>query len=301
MTQILLIRIAELARCEGRPLRCLTLLAAGAELEKQTGMLMATQGPFEARIVNEGRASAWASAGEVAEAAWQAGSRMSLEEAVRYALSDEETPTVSAEPEVAEPASVTQGANTFRREGEYWALDFARQTVRLKDSKGLQDIARLLGCPGRGLAAVDLAAGAPRGTRLGIVGPPVAHEGWGPQGDVGPLVDAEARKQYRQRIADLEEELASAEATNDLERVSRGRQEREYLLSELGAAVGLGGRERRALDPTERARKAVTGRIMRDIARIEAVHPSLGRHLRRSIRTGAFCIYDPPAPTAWGL
>ena len=33
--------------------------------------------------------------------------------------------------------------------------------------------------------------------------------------------------------------------------------------------------------------------------RIEAEHPSAGRHLRRSVQTGAFCAYDPAEPVRW--
>jgi hypothetical protein len=99
----------------------------------------------------------------------------------------------------------------------------------------------------------------------------------------------------------LDEELADAEAANDPERETRGRREREFLLGELSAAVGLGGRDRTSLDPAERARKAVTGRIREAISRIESAHAELGHHLRRSVRTGIFCVYDPPAPTTWVL
>jgi hypothetical protein len=105
----------------------------------------------------------------------------------------------------------------------------------------------------------------------------------------------------RQRLADLDEELADAEAANDPERETQARREREFLLGELSAAVGLGGRDRTSLDPAERARKAVTGRIREAISRIESAHAELGHHLRRSLRTGAFCVYDPPAPTTWVL
>jgi hypothetical protein len=63
----------------------------------------------------------------------------------------------------------------------------------------------------------------------------------------------------------------------------------------------LGGRPRRLLDPAERARKAVTWRVHDAIDHIEKVHPALGRHLRRSVRTGSFCAYDPAEPTAWRL
>jgi hypothetical protein len=117
----------------------------------------------------------------------------------------------------------------------------------------------------------------------------------------GEALDAEARAQYRARLADLEEEVAAADADNDGEWASRGRTERDFLLTELAAAVGLGGRPRRMLDPAERARKAVTGRIRDAVNHLEVAHPALGRHLRRSVRTGTFCTYDPAEPTAWRL
>ena len=77
--------------------------------------------------------------------------------------------------------------------------------------------------------------------------------------------------------------------------------ERDILLAQLSAAVGLGGRQRSGIDPAERARKAVSGRIREAMNRGVAVHPELGRHLRRSIRTGALCLYDPPEPINWTL
>ena len=53
------------------------------------------------------------------------------------------------------------------------------------------------------------------------------------------------------------------------------------------------------LDPAERARKAVTWRIRDAISRITGADRALGDHFRRSVRTGAFCVYDPPEPTTW--
>jgi hypothetical protein len=129
----------------------------------------------------------------------------------------------------------------------------------------------------------------------------VSELGLGIEGDAGEALDAEARAQYRSRLADLEEDINEAEAHNDPERASRARNEREFLLSELGAAVGLGGHALRVLDPAERARNAVTGRIRDAINHIETAHPQLGRHLRRSICTGSFCVYEPPETTSWRL
>ena len=46
----------------------------------------------------------------------------------------------------------------FRREGEYWTVVFGGDAFRLKDSKGLQHLARLLAEPGREFHVLDTAA-----------------------------------------------------------------------------------------------------------------------------------------------
>ncbi len=54
---------------------------------------------------------------------------------------------------------------------------------------------------------------------------------------------------------------------------------------------------------SERARVVVTKNIKSTMAKIRALEPSLGRHLFRSIRTGAWCSYapDPDERVAWRL
>ena len=71
--------------------------------------------------------------------------------------------------------------------------------------------------------------------------------------------------------------------------------------AELAAALGLDGRPRRAGDPAERARKAVTARIRLTIGRIDREHPDLGRHLANSVRTGTTCSYRPETPILWAV
>jgi len=44
----------------------------------------------------------------------------------------------------------------------------------------------------------------------------------------------------------------------------------------------------------ERARINVQRRIKDAIGRIETLSPSAGRHLQWAVRTGTFCVYDPP-------
>ncbi len=89
------------------------------------------------------------------------------------------------------------------------------------------------------------------------------------QGDLGEVLDDRARAAYRQRLADLDERIADAEADGDADAAARATEEREFLVAELTGAYGLGGRPRRAGDPAERARTTVTSRIRDALGRIE--------------------------------
>jgi len=80
-----------------------------------------------------------------------------------------------------------------------------------------------------------------------------------------------------------------------VERAARAREELDAVTSELAGAVGLHGRDRRAASPAERARVSVTKAIKAAIARIAEHDADLGDHLTRAVRTGTFCVYDPPA------
>jgi hypothetical protein len=175
------------------------------------------------------------------------------------------------------------GGNGFRLDGDSFLLTFQGTTVRLRHSKGLGDLHRLLAAPGRELSALDLAA--PGGT--------VVDHG------VGDTLDATARAAYRNRLVEIEAELDDADERADIGRSSALAEERDALLSQLAGAFGLGGRARPTGQSAERARTAVRARIRDALARIEAVHPALGRHLHRSVRTGSFCTYDPDPPTTW--
>ncbi len=243
-----------------------------------------------------------------ADSAFAAGLVVGVQDALGYAsaaLSDEPAGPVGLtsfhpdEPDAPSPPGPNGAsrignaelANSFVREGEFWSLTYEGIVVRLKDSKGLRDIARLLATPGSDIAAIDLAGVSTRG--VAHKASVVAELGLRVEGDAGAILDEEARRQYRSRLIDLEEEVADAQAANDPVRLSRTRDERDFLVAELRASVGLGGQGRRSLDPGERARKTVTWRIHDAMTRIDAAHPSLGRHLRRSLRTGTYCRYDP--------
>ncbi len=179
--------------------------------------------------------------------------------------------------------SLSDSANLFRREGELWILSYEGVVVRVKDAKGLHDIVALLARPGVEIAALDLISNGAVVVSAGSL----------------ETLDEKARELFKQRLRDLEEEIESAEALSDTVGAERGRAERDALVHELTSAYGLGGRARRAGDPSERARTTVTRRIRDAIGRIAEVHPSLGRHLQNSVRTGTFCSYVPEQTIDW--
>lgn len=168
----------------------------------------------------------------------------------------------------------------FAREGGHWVATYEGKTVHVADMKGCGDIALLLGSPGERVHCMEIA-----GRAL--------------EADSGPAMDARARAQCQERMRELREELESAESDNDLARSAPIREELERLTESLERALGLFGRERRVGDPAEKARTAVTWRIRSAIKKIGESHPELGRHFGASIRTGAFCVYDPEVRVIW--
>ena len=190
-------------------------------------------------------------------------------------------------------------AAVFRRDGDFWTIAYDGKRIRLRDAKGLQYIAHLLRHDGRELHAADLAAGID-----GTPSTPGASDEGGIAaglGDAGEALDPSARAAYRQRLQELEAELAEATEWADAGRTAKLQTEIEFVRDELSGAYGLGGRARKAADVGDRARKAVTSRIRESIDRIGKEHPALARHLENAIRTGTFCGYQPDRPIRWEL
>ena len=173
-------------------------------------------------------------------------------------------------------------AGVFRPDGGVWTLTFDDITIHLRDAKGLRDLAVLLASPGVDVHVAELLGSTDRG-------------------GADAVLDDAARDAYRRRLSELEADVTEAEAAHDGERAARAKAERDVLVDELSAALGIGGRARTLGDPTERARKAVSARIRDAMGRIADQHTALGEHLQASIATGAFCSYRPRHPVAWEL
>ena len=192
-------------------------------------------------------------------------------------------------------------AAVFHREGDYWSIGFEGRTARVRDSKGLHYLARLLADPGRELYVLDLVAAGKAGPDA--PGGPAGSRLVGDAGDAGELLDQRAKEAYRRRLTEIDEDIQEARTMGDTERAAQADAERECLIRELARAVGLGGRDRRAGSASERARSAVTRAVRQALTRIREHHSSLGEHLDRTIRTGTYCAYMPETrgPVVWKL
>lgn len=180
------------------------------------------------------------------------------------------------------PGSLRVTSASMCREGDGWRIAFAGREAFVSHSKGMADLARLLGSPGVEIHVLDL-VGAP--DRFGAT---------------EPMVDREALGSYRDRLRDLDGEIDEASTHNDPERSARLTVEREALLAELGRVTGASGRPRTfANHPAERARKAVSARLRDAIRRLEPTLPELAGHLEPRIVTGTYCRYRAVDAPAW--
>ncbi|MDN5933334.1 MAG: hypothetical protein L0I24_20095, partial [Pseudonocardia sp.] len=179
----------------------------------------------------------------------------------------------------------TPAAASMRRDGPMWVLASPMGAAWLPDSIGPRQLARLLRTPRAEVTAVELG---------GRTDAPVAA-------DLGPALDAEAKRAYRRRMHVLQAEVDTADTAGDPVRAEHAHVEFEALLRELKRAVGLGGRDRPSGSDAERARVNVVRSLRRTIAAIAEQAPSLGAHLEASVRTGGHCIYlpEPGSALSW--
>jgi len=198
------------------------------------------------------------------------------------------------------------GDSVFIRTGDYWFIRYEGQAAILKSTRGLAYIAYLLRHQGREVYVTEL-IGAPVelptplscDIALALGGGAIST---GLQKGV-PLLDSKAKREYKRRIDELRKDLQEAEQFNDSYRALKSRSELNAIADRLAAAIGLGGKDRRASSDAERARSAVTQRIKKDIKRIVEVLPKFGIHLSVRIKTGYFCSYNPhpERPLNWDV
>jgi DNA-binding response OmpR family regulator len=181
----------------------------------------------------------------------------------------------------------------FQREGEYWTVEYEQSVLRLRDGKGVRILARLLADPGRPFPALDL-------ERLGLPADwSIAHAV--ASSDAGELLDEDARRAYRARVAELGDRIEAAETEGKSDEAGLLREEMDFIVRELSRAFGLGGRSRRAVSIAERSRLNVLRAVRSAVRRISRVDAVLGAHFMATVHTGTVCVYtpDPRVPIVW--
>jgi tetratricopeptide (TPR) repeat protein len=189
-----------------------------------------------------------------------------------------------------------------RCDGDYWTIGFRGRDCRIRDTKGMRYIARLLRDAGRELHALDLARAAAR-TDTAASGTPQETPRLGAISDLGGILDEAAKRSYGRRLEELRDDLDEAQRFNDLGRAASAEREIDFIRRELAGAVGLHGRDRAPGSAVERARLSVTKAVKATLKKIERTHPGLAHHLRTCIKTGTYCSYqpDPTQPFTWTL
>jgi len=179
--------------------------------------------------------------------------------------------------------------NTFTRKGSRWLIVYSGSEFSVRDRVGMSYIAALLAKPGVPIAAINLAtpgrsSAEARMARL-----------------FDPILDDQARQEYRARLHEIDEELACTIDDDDTERRASLCADKEVIEDQLRVSTGLGGRRRGFRDDHEQARLRVTKATSRAIEEIGKLSPDLANHLRLSITKGADCMYHPSEKITWKL
>lgn len=179
------------------------------------------------------------------------------------------------------PKILKRNMNTFQKTGDLWRLAYSGESVIVPDLKGYGDIMILLQRPEEEIHCSEL------------IGEVVANE----KGI--DLIDQKAKKDYKDRLLELQQDISNAEELNNYEEANRLQLEYDTVLQHLTLTLGLAGKTRTSTSQIDKARSAVTWRIRNAIKKLEEVHPSLSKHLSNAIKTGTFCSYKPEHPTEW--
>ena len=181
-----------------------------------------------------------------------------------------EVSDVEAQPVPPAPAKLPL---LLTRDGEGWLLASGSTRLHLRDSRGLELLARLVERPGEELHVLALASD--EGVALS-------------ESNSGETIDPEAARAYRARSAELERALPHANA-QDRARLLR---ERALLQQQLAQGFGLHG-ARKSGSVSERARVNVQRRLRDALRRIGEQDGALGAYLECAVKTGTYCSFRP--------
>lgn len=189
-----------------------------------------------------------------------------------------------------------EGRNEFVREPSGWRVKFDGVEIWLRDMKGLAYLQLLIAHPRKGFAPTDLVANID-GVGPGVEGAPLEDDLG--SGSMRPTRDRRTSAAVREGIQEITDDIEAAEERGDEEGAEKHRQRLADLSRELSHSYGLGEVERDEGALEEKARKAVQMAISRAFDAIEQHHPALAEHLKKSVRGGSVCSYEPHKKLDW--
>jgi non-specific serine/threonine protein kinase len=194
----------------------------------------------------------------------------------------------------------THKESSLTQQDDYWIIRYHGHLALLKSTRGLRYLAVLLRNPGQEFHVSQLLA-RPLDASTPGVGVALHRPVTGGLFAGFPVLDVQAKTEYKRRLKELRQDFEEAERFNDPQRKTEVQNEIQVVAAHLACAIGLGGRDRKTSSDAERARCAVTKCIKKAIQKIGEAIPSLGFHLATRIKTGYFCSYNPhpERPVNW--
>jgi hypothetical protein len=178
-------------------------------------------------------------------------------------------------------------ASRFRLDGKIWDIRYDGEGGQFSDIKGFKYIAALLAKKNKPISALEL-TGKNRDFQMMEYTEQAA-------------VDEKWFLSIKERLEELQEELANAESNGDDARFKDAEREREELLDHVKSAKGYRGKARSIGpdSPAKKAADAVRKALTRALEQLSNSMPNLEQHLRASLKPeGETYSYYPtdPAP-----
>jgi hypothetical protein len=178
------------------------------------------------------------------------------------------------------PTASGKQHGSLLRYGRVWRIDCPVGTVSIADGRGIRHLAILLQSPRREFSVREL-QGLPSENR---------HD----------LVDDVARRQLVETVRKLRDGIDDANLDGDVKTADALRDELERV-AEYAEQSLWRGRSRAFPDSQERGRTAVQKAVRRAIEQITLHDGALGNAFGQSVKTGAYCVFNPSAglPDRW--
>lgn len=186
-------------------------------------------------------------------------------------------------------------AYAFECRGDGWEITYETQSCHISDLIGLRYLAYLLSHPHREFLAVDLSAYIHHSNALSLSSEYRDEEFLEVSDgtDRYEILDDAARSQYRQRLYELREERAEADAAGNKDRLQEINKETFFIEQELTKNQSRGKKSRVFADPNEKARSTITKNITKAISKIAEYLPQCANYLKGHIETGNRFCYRP--------